>query len=158
VPLGAGGGVPVGSVGHDGGEHGLAFGVDVVQGLVAGGQVLLLAGLLVLAVALGGLGLGGGAYGGQAGVLGGGADLAEFVADVLRRPGGFYGVGVAQVQQRPVGHAAHVGAVGGAERGQGLVPAFSGIPGHHSPCAEDRPARQPGDDDADGLGGRLGQQ
>lgn len=35
---------------------------------------------------------------------------------------------------------------------------FSRVPGHHSPCAEDRPADQPGDDDADGLGGRLGQQ
>jgi hypothetical protein len=38
------------------------------------------------------------------------------------------------------------------------APAFSGIPGRHPPGAEDRPGRQPGDDDEDGLGGRLRQQ
>ena len=59
---------------------------------------------MVLAAAGGGGGFGVGAQAGQAGVPGGGADLAEFVADVLRRPGGFGGVGVAQVQQQPVGH------------------------------------------------------
>ena len=66
--------------------------------------------------------VGGGAQAGQAGVPGGGADLAELIADVSRRPGGLDRVGVAQVQQGAVGHAAHVGAVGGAEGGQGLVP------------------------------------
>ena len=76
----------------------------------------------MLALRLGGAGFGGGAEGGQAGVGGAEADLAELVADPLRRPGGFDGVGVAQVQQGPVGHAADVGAVDGAEGGQGLVP------------------------------------
>ncbi len=32
------------------------------------------------------------------------------------------------------------------------------VPGHHSPGAEDRPVRQPGDDDPAGLSGGLGQQ
>jgi hypothetical protein len=73
--------------------------------------------LLVLAAALGGLGLGGGADAAQAGVAGAGADLAELIADPSRRPGGLEGVGVAQVQQRPVWHAAHVGTVGGTEGG-----------------------------------------
>ena len=36
LPLLAGGLLPVGSVGHDGGEDGLALGVGVVHGLVAG--------------------------------------------------------------------------------------------------------------------------
>ena len=139
VPLGAGGGVPVGAVGHDGGEDVLALAVGVVQGLVAGGQLLLPAGLLVLAAALGGgSGFGGGADGGQAGLPGGGADLAELVADVLRRPGGLDGVGVAQVQQRPVGHAAHVGAVGGAEGGEGLVPGGAQVRGGGGGLGADR--------------------
>ena len=138
VPLGAGGGVPVGPVGHDGGEGGFAFGVDVVQGLIAGGQCFLLAGLLVLAAALGGLGLGGSADGGQAGLAGTGADLAELVADVLRRPGGLDGVGVAQVQQPPVGHAAHVGAVGRAEGGEGLVPGRPQVGGGRDGFGSDR--------------------
>ena len=34
----------------------------------------------------------------------------------------------------------------------------SRVPGHHPPCAEDRPAHQPGDDDADGHGGGLRQE
>ena len=59
---------------------------------------------------------------GQAGFLRAEADLAEFVADPLRRPGGFDGVGVAQVQQCPVWQAADIGAVDGAEGGEGLVP------------------------------------
>jgi hypothetical protein len=67
-------------------------------------------------------GLGGGADGGQAGFLGAGADLAELVADVLRRPGRFDRVGVAQVQQRAVRHASHVGAVSRTEGSEGLVP------------------------------------
>src|SRR6266567_455750 len=53
---------------------------------------------------------------------GAGADLAELVPDPLRGPGGLDGVGVAQVQQPAVGHAADVGPVDGSEGGQGLVP------------------------------------
>src|SRR5207302_304822 len=82
VPLVAGGGVPVGPVGHDGGEDVLALAVGVLQGLVAGGQLSLLVGLVVVAALGGGAGVGGGAQGGQAGLPGGGADLAELVADV----------------------------------------------------------------------------
>ena len=114
--------LPLLPVGHDGGEDGLAFAVGVVHGLVAGGQGLLLDGCFVLAVAAGGAGFGGGADGGQAGFGGAEPDLAQFLAGPLRCPGGFDGVGVAQVQQRPVGHAADVGPVDGAEGGQGLVP------------------------------------
>ena len=69
---------------------------------------------------------GGGGFdrGAQAGKVGGGADLAELGADVLWCPtGGFDGVGVAQVQRLPVGHAADAGSVGGSEGGQGLYQA-----------------------------------
>ena len=52
-----------------------------MQGPVAGGQRLLLRSLVVVAVLPGGAGVGGGAEAAQAGVPGGGADLAEFVAD-----------------------------------------------------------------------------
>ena len=138
VPLGAGGGVPVGPVGHDGGEGDLAFGVDVVQGLVAGGQFLLPTGLLVLGAALRGFGLGGGAGGGQAGLAGAGADLAELIADPLWGLGGFDGVGVAQVQQGPVGHAAYVGAVDGGEGGEGLVPGRPHVRGGRGGFGSDR--------------------
>jgi len=122
VTLAAGGRVPVGPVVHHGGEHGLASPVGLMQGLVAVAKLLLLDGVVVLAAAGGGGGFGVGAQAGQAGVPGGGADLAELVADVLRRPGGFGGVSVAQVQQQPVGHTADVGPVDGAEGGEGLVP------------------------------------
>jgi hypothetical protein len=122
VTLGAGGRVPVGPVGHDGGEDGLAVPVGLVQGLVAVAELLLLGGGVVLAAAGGGCGFGAGAAGGQAGVPGGGADLAELVADVPGCPGGFDGVGVAQVQQPAVGQAADVGSVGRPEGGEGLVP------------------------------------
>jgi hypothetical protein len=84
VALVAGGGVPVGPVGHDGGEDGFAVPVGVVHGPVAGGQGLLPGGFFGLAAALGGFGLGSGADSGQAGVPGGGADLAELIPDVLR--------------------------------------------------------------------------
>jgi hypothetical protein len=63
------------------------------------------------------------------GVAGGGADLAEFVTDVLGGPGGLQGIGVAQVQQEPVGHAAYVGSVGGTEGDEGLVPGGAQVGG-----------------------------
>ena len=69
---------------------------------------------------------------------GAGADLAELVADPLRGPGGFDGVGVAQVQQGAVGHAAHVGAVDGAEGGEGLVPGGAGVGGGRGGFGSDR--------------------
>ena len=50
----AGGVVPVGPVGHDGGEDGFALPVGVVQGLVAAGQHLLLFGVFVAAATAGG--------------------------------------------------------------------------------------------------------
>ena len=143
VTLGAGGGVPVGPVGHDGGKHGLAVLVGLVQGLVAGGEIPLLGSAVVLAAMCGGGGLGAGAQAAQAGLPGGGADLAELVADVLRCPGGFGGVGVAQVQQQPVGHAADVGPVDRAESGEGLVPGGPQVGGGRGRFG------------ADGLGGVL---
>jgi len=88
VALAAGGGIPVGPVGRDGGEDGLPLPVGLVQGVVATGEFLLPAGGVVLTAAGGGFGFGGGAEGGQAGGPGGGADLAELVADVLRGPDG----------------------------------------------------------------------
>ena len=138
LPLLAGGGLPLLPVGHDGGEDGLAFAVGVVHGLVAGRQRLLLDGCFVLAVAVGGVCFGGGADGGQAGFGGAEPDLAQFLAGPLRRPAGFDGVGVAQVQQRPVGQAADVGPVDGAERGQGLVPGSPQVRGGGGGFGADR--------------------
>src|SRR5207247_1372590 len=94
VALGAGGGIPLGPVGHRGGEHGLALPVDLVQRVVAAGEFLLPRGGVVFAAAAGGLGFGAGAEGGQVSVPGGGADLAQLVTDVPGRPGGLDGVGV----------------------------------------------------------------
>ena len=54
VALGAGGGVPVGAVGHDRGEDGLALPVGLVQGLVAGRELLLAGGGAVIAAVGGG--------------------------------------------------------------------------------------------------------
>jgi hypothetical protein len=122
VPLLHGGLLPVIPVGHGGGEYGLSLTVGVVQGLVAAGQLLLAGGFLVLTALLGGGGFGAGAEPGQPGVPCGGADLAELITDPLGRRRGFNRVGVAQVQQHPVGHAPHVGPIGWAEGGEGLVP------------------------------------
>ena len=141
LALGAGGGLPVGAVGHDRGEGSLAPPVGLLQGLVAGGQLVLGCGVVVVAALFGGAGVGGGAQAGQAGVPGGGADLAELVADVGRGPGGLDGVGVAQVQQPAVGHAAHVGAVGGAEGGEGLVPGGACVGGGRGRFGADRVGR-----------------
>jgi len=99
VALLNGGFVPVGAVGHGGGEHVLALSVGVVQRLVAAGQLLLAGGLLVVAALLGGSGLGAGAQAGQVRIPCGGANLAQLVADPLGCPGGFDRIGVAQVQQ-----------------------------------------------------------
>ena len=95
-------------------------------------------GVVVVAAVFGGAGLGGGAQAGQAGVPGGGADLAQLVPDVLGGPGGLDGVGVAQVQQPAVGHAAHVGAAGRAEGGQGLVPGGPDVGGGRGGFGADR--------------------
>jgi hypothetical protein len=81
----------------------------------------------VFALAAGGTGFCGGAEGGEVGVSGAGAHLAELVADPRGRPGGFDGVGVAHVDQQPVRHAPHVGPVHGAEGGDGLVPGGSQV-------------------------------
>ena len=95
-------------------------------------------GVVVVAALGGGAGLGGGAQAGQAGVPGGGADLAQLVPDVLGGPGGLDRVGVAQVQQPAVGHAAHIGAVGRAEGGQGLVPGGPRVGGGRGRFGADR--------------------
>ena len=92
----------------------------------------------MVAALFGGAGVGAGAQAGQAGVPGSGADLAELVADVLGGPGGLDGVGVAQVQQPAVRHAAHVGAVGRAEGGQGLVPGGAHVGGGRGGFGADR--------------------
>ena len=86
----------------------------------------------------GGAGVGGGAQGGQAGLPGGGADLAELVADVPGGPRGLEGVGVAQVQQRPVGQAAHVGTLGRSQGGEGLVPGGAQVRGGRGGLGADR--------------------
>jgi len=138
VTLGAGGGIPVGAVGHDRGEDRLALPVGVLQGLVAGREVLLAGSGVVLAATGGGIGFGVEAHAGQVGVLCGGADLAELVADPLRGPGGLYRVGVAQVQQLAVGHAAHVGPVGGADGSEGFVPGRADVWGGRDRLGTDR--------------------
>jgi hypothetical protein len=61
VALGAGSVFPLGPVGHDGGEDGLAVAVGLVQGLVAGRQCLMAGGVGVLAAVGGGGGFGVGA-------------------------------------------------------------------------------------------------
>ena len=122
LTLGAGSGVPVGPVGHGCGEDGLALPVRLVQGVVAARKLVLPGGAVVVAVLGCGGGFGAGAQAGQPGLAGGGADLTQLIPDVRGRPGGLDRVGVAQVQQLPVGHAAHVRAVDRAQRGQGFVP------------------------------------
>ena len=87
LPLLPGRGLPFRPVGHDRGEHGLALPVGLLQGAITAGPFLFPGGLPVIAAAPGGVRLGGGAQAGQAGVPGGVADLAELVADPLRRPG-----------------------------------------------------------------------
>ena len=89
----------------------------------------------------GGAGLGDGAQAGQAGVPGGGADLAQLVPDVPRGPGGLDRVGVAQVQQPAIRHAAHIRTVGRGEGGQGLVPGGPGIGGGRDRFGADRVGR-----------------
>jgi hypothetical protein len=86
VALLAGGFLPLGAVGHDGGECGLALLVGLVHGLVAGGETLLASGL-VAGLPGGCGGLGGGADGGEAGFPGAGARVAELVACPLGCPG-----------------------------------------------------------------------
>ena len=103
LPLPAGGPVPVGPVGHDGGEHGLAFPVGIAHRPVAGRQDLLLAGPPGPGLPAGRAGLGVRADGGEAGFLAPGADLAQFIAGPLGRPGGLDRVGVAQVRRGPSG-------------------------------------------------------
>ena len=142
VASGAGGGVPVGPVGHGRGEYGLALPVGLVQGVEAGREFLLAsggAGITALACG-GGIG-GGGAQAGQAGLVGGGADLADLVPDVLRGPGSLDRVGIAQVQQLPVGHAAHVRTIDRAEGGQGLVPDGRQVGGGRDGFRPDRVVR-----------------
>ena len=58
-----------------------------MQGLVAVGEFLLPGGGVVLAAAVSGFGFGAGAEGGQVGVPGGGADLAQLIGDVGGCPG-----------------------------------------------------------------------
>lgn len=70
VALGAGGGVPVGAVGHDRAEDGLTLPVGLVQGPVAGRELLLAGGGVVVAAVADGCGLGAGAQAGQAGLPG----------------------------------------------------------------------------------------
>jgi len=64
VALGAGGGVPVGAVGHDRGEHRLALPVGLVQGVVAARELLLAGGGAGVAAIERGCGLGAGAEAG----------------------------------------------------------------------------------------------
>ena len=54
-----------------------------------------------------------------------------------------------QVLRGWLAHLGHSAYAGHRRAATGV----SGVPGHHSPGAQDRPARQPGKDDADGLGG-----
>ena len=67
-----------------------------MQGLIAGGQVAFPGGFAATALPGGCIFLGGGADGGQAGVPGSGAGLAEFIAGPPGRLGGLDRVRVAQ--------------------------------------------------------------
>ena len=99
LSLGAGGGIPVRAVGHGGGEDGLALPVGLAQSLVAGREFLLARGGAGVAAVPGGGGFGGGVQASQAGLPGGGADLAELIPYPCGRPGRLNRVGVAQVQE-----------------------------------------------------------
>jgi hypothetical protein len=138
VPLLHGGLVPVIPVGHGGGERGFSLAIGVIKRLVAVGQLLLASSFLVVTALLGRGGFGADAKPGQPGVPGGGADLAKLIADPLGRPGRLDRVGVAQVQQHPVGHAPHVGPVGWAEGGEGLVPGGPQVRGGRDRFGADR--------------------
>ena len=71
LPGPGGGLLPFLSVGHRLGEGLFSLLVEVAQGAVAGGQVLVARGAVVVAGLAGGVGFGGGADGAQAGVEGG---------------------------------------------------------------------------------------
>jgi hypothetical protein len=71
LALGAGSGVPVGSVGHSGGEDGFALPVGPVQGLVGGRELLLASGAVVGAALASGAVVGAALAGGDG--FGGGA-------------------------------------------------------------------------------------
>ena len=122
LPLLTGCCLPLLPVGHDRGEDVLAFAVGVVHGLVAGRQ-----GLLLTAVSCWPWrwAVPASAAARMAARRASAAPSRTWRSSSPVHCGaqrGFDGVGVAQVQQRPVGHAADVGAVDGAERRQGLVP------------------------------------
>jgi hypothetical protein len=85
LALDAGGGFPVGPVGHDADEDALAVPVGLLHSLVAGRQGLVPGRCLVMAGPFGGRSLGVGPGRGQAGFPRAGADLAELVTDPLRR-------------------------------------------------------------------------
>ena len=138
VALGAGGGVPVGAVGHGRGEDGLALPVGLVQGVVAGREFLLAGGGAVVAAV--------GAAAASAAARRPARRASQAAARTWRSssptywrcPGGLDRVGVAQVQQPAVGHAAHVGPVGGAEGGEGLVPGRPQVRGGRDGLGADR--------------------
>src|SRR6516165_2625905 len=102
VTLFGGGAFPGAAVLHGPGEDLLAFAVGAVHGLVAGRQCLVLGGQVVSPAAAGGVRFGVSSGGGELGFPCSGPDLAEFVADPFRCPGGFDRVGVAHVQQGAV--------------------------------------------------------
>jgi hypothetical protein len=99
----------------------------------------------VMAGPFGGRGLGAGPGRGQPGFPGAGADLAELVTDPLRRPGCFDGVGIAQVQQAPVRHAADVRAASSAAANTADISELAvSIAWAISGCKASAPATGPG--------------
>jgi hypothetical protein len=114
--------LPFLAAGHGLGERLGVLLVVVAQGLVAGRQVLMAGGAVVVARLAGGLGFGGGADGAQAGVEGSAPGPAQVLPGVAGGPGGLSGVGVAEQPQPSVGQGPDAGSAGRAEGGECLVP------------------------------------
>ena len=96
--------------------------VVVAHGPVAGGQVLVTCGAVVVAGLAGGLGFGVGADGAQGGVEGAEPGEPELFSDVTGCPGGLGGVAVGEQPQPPVGHGTDLRPACWAEGDEGLVP------------------------------------
>src|SRR6266568_5468785 len=104
------------------GEVVFSLPVVVAEGPVAGGQVLVPGGAVILAGLAGSGCLGVGADGGQGGVEGAEPGQPQLLPGIRGRPGGLPRVGVAGQPQLPVGQGPDIRLACRAEGGESLVP------------------------------------